>query len=260
MKRKNPVAPVAIVQARMGSTRLPGKVLKPLAGRPALWHLIDRLKHSKRLYDIVIATTVNRADEAIVEFCRENNVKWYRGSEKDCLDRWLSAAQHYGMDPIIGVTADCPAIDPVILDEVIREYFEKGYDLCGHGGEFPDGLDCGCFAYWVLEDAWKHARLPSEREHVGVYMGKHPEKYKMGSYERFTGLAHHRWTLDEEADYRFLQEIFGRLYKPGEIFLAQDVLELLRKEPRLMEINAGITRNEGYLKSLAEDEEYLKKR
>lgn len=248
---------VAIVQARMGSTRLPGKIFKPLAGRPTLWHLIERLRYSKWLKDIVVATTENSEDDIVVEFCEQNQIKWFRGSEEDVLDRYYQAAKFYGANPIVRVTADCPVIDPTIVDEVIEGFFKGGYDVYGLGGEFPDGLDCECYAFWVLEDTWKNAELPSEREHVGPYMSKHPEKYKIGVYEKFKGLGHLRWTLDEEADLRFLQAIFDRLHKPGKIFLTQEILDLLEKEPQLMEINSYIIRNEGYLKSLAEDESFL---
>ncbi len=251
--------PMAIIQARMGSTRLPEKILKTLAGKPALRHLIERLGYSKFLKDIVIATTVNSEDDVVVRFCKENNVKCFRGSEEDVLERYYRAAKMFNADPIVRITADCPVIDPVIVDEVVEAYFNGDYDVYGLGGEFPDGLDCSMFAYRVLEDTWKNAELPSEREHVGPYMYKHPEKYKIGTYKKFKGLAHHRWTLDEEADLRFLEAVYERLYKEGEIFLTQDILDLLEAEPQIMEINSGITRNEGYLKSLAEDERQLLK-
>lgn len=244
----------------MGSTRLPGKVLKPLAGRPALWHLVNRLRYSKYLKDIVVATSVNPEDDVIVEFCKENKVKWFRGSANDVLDRFYQAAILFNADPVVRVTADCPVYDPTILDEILEIYLKEGYDCYSIGGEFPDGIDCGCCAFKIIEDAWKNAKLPSDREHVGTtYLNNNQGKYKMGSYEKFKGLGHHRWTLDEEADYRFLQEVFDRLYKPGKIFLTEEILDLLHAEPRLMEINAGIVRNEGYAKSLEEDKEYLQK-
>jgi spore coat polysaccharide biosynthesis protein SpsF len=249
---------VAIIQARLGSTRLPGKVLKPLAGQPALWHLLHRLKYSKKLDQVVIATTTEKQDDAIEQFCLEHGVLCYRGSEEDVLDRYYQAAKNFGADPIVRMTADCPVIDPTIVDEVVEGYFAGGYDLYGLTGEFPDGLDCGLFSFSALEDAWRHADLPSEREHVCPYMEMHPEKYKIGGYQKFTGLSHHRWTLDEEADFRFLHELFKRLYVPGQIFLTQDILALLEKEPALMEINHGIVRNEGYIKSLKEDQDYLR--
>ena len=247
----------AIVQARMGSTRLPGKTLKPLAGKPALWHVIDRLRHSKQLDEIVIATTLNTSDDVIEDFCDNINIKCLRGSEEDVLDRYYQAAKMLGSDPVVRITSDCPVIDPVVVDGLIKGYFEGEYEIYGLGVEFPDGLDCVMFSFRVLEDTWKNAKLLSEREHVGPYMEKHPEKYKTGIYRKFKGMAHHRWTLDEEADLQFLEAVYDELYKEGEIFLTQDILDLMKRRPRLMEINSGITRNEGYLKSLSEDEKYL---
>ncbi len=255
----NEINPIAIIQARMGSTRLPGKVLKPLVGKPALWHLIDRLKKSQYLNDIVVATTINNEDDAIEEFCDKNNVKCFRGSAEDVLDRYYQSAKLFNADPISRITADCPALDPFILDEVFKLYFERNYDICGLGGEFPDGLDCGCCSFKVIEDAWKNTDLPSDREHVGTtYLNNNPKGFKKGVLEKFKGMSHHRWTLDEESDYLFLQEVFTRLYKPGKVFQAQDILDLLDREPDLMKINADIIRDEGYIKSLEEDKEYLK--
>ncbi len=249
---------VAIIQARMNSTRLPGKVLKDLAGKPVLWHLVNRLGTSKYLKETVVATTVNTEDDAVVEFCEKNKIRFFRGSEEDVLDRYYNAAESCDADPIVRITADCPVIDPIIVDEVVERFIDGAYDVYGLGGDFPDGLDCTVFAFWVLEDAWKHAELPSEREHVGPFMLKHPEKYKTGSYRKFEDLAHYRWTLDEEADYRFLQNIFNNLYKEGEIFFAQDIIDLLTKEPGLLEINSDFVRNEGYIKSLSRDDIYLR--
>ncbi|HKZ02341.1 MAG TPA: glycosyltransferase family protein [Pyrinomonadaceae bacterium] len=249
---------VAIIQARLGSTRLPGKVLKPIAGKPVLWHLLDRLKYCKNLEQVIVATTTQKRDGAIEQFCSENSVFCYRGSEQDVLDRYYQAAKKFRADPIVRITGDCPVIDPTIVDEVMERYFDGGYDFCGLAGEFPNGLDCTMFSFAVLEDTWKNAELPSEREHVCPYMEKHPEIYKNGRHEKFQGLSHHRWTLDEEADLLFLQQVFHRLYKPGSIFLTQDILNLLENEPRLMEINRGLVRDEGYMKSLKEDEEYLR--
>lgn len=244
----------AIVQARMGSTRLRGKILKPLAGKPALQHLVDRLNYCRRLGKIIIATTVSPEDDVVEQFCRDNNILCFRGSELDVLDRYYQAAKLHGADPVVRITADCPVIDPYIVDEVIEGYFKGRYDIYGLGGEFPDGLDCAIFSFHVLQDTWQNAKLPSEREHVGPYMGKHPEKYKIGALEKFKGLANHRWTLDEEADLRFLEAVYDELYKEGAIFLTQDILDLMNRRPELMELNSGIIRNEGYLNSLSEDE------
>lgn len=251
--------PVAIVQARMGSTRLPAKILKPLAGKPALWHVVDRLRQARRIDEVVVATTVKPADDVVEAFCSKHAIPCFRGSEEDVLDRYYQAALHFSADPVIRITSDCPAIDPTIVDDVIDGFLAGGFDLFSLGGEFPDGLDCQCFAFWVIEDGWRNATLPSEREHVGVYMEQHHrEKYRIGTHEPFKGLSHLRWTLDEEADLRFLEAVFDRLYSPERMFLARDVLELLDREPALMAINTGIVRNEGLLTSLEKDKTFMK--
>lgn len=248
---------VAIIQARMGSTRLPGKVLKPLAGKPALWHVVNRLAYSKWLTAIVIATTGNREDNHIVDFCKKYDIRWFRGSSEDVLDRYYRAAKEYDADAVVRITSDCPVIDPFIVDEVIEGFYRGEYDVYGLGGEFPDGLDCGIYSFAALEKAWKVTTLPSDREHVGAtYFTDNPDRLRIGSYEKFKGLGHLRWTLDEENDYRLLQIFYERLFRPGRIFLTDDILRLLEEEPELSGINSEIIRNEGYLKSLREDEEF----
>lgn len=244
---------VAIVQARMGSTRLPGKVLMPLAGKPVLAHVVERLSYCRTLSEIVVATTVDASDDLVAAFCASSKIPCDRGSRDDVLDRYYHAARKYGADVVVRITADCPAIDPTIVDEVVTSFLAGTYDYFGLAGEFPDGLDCTVFLVAALERAWKEAKLKSEREHVGTYVEKHPDIFKVGRLMKFSGLGHHRWTLDEPRDYAFLQEIFGRLYREGLPFLTSDVLALLEKEPGLMAINGNIIRNEGYLKSLAED-------
>jgi spore coat polysaccharide biosynthesis protein SpsF len=251
---------VAIIQARMGSTRLPGKVLMDIAGKPMLWHVIERVKGCKKVDSIVVATTTDESDSKIIKFCKQNAINYFAGSENDVLDRYYQAAKSFNADSIVRITADCPVIDPQIVDEVIHEYVEKGYDVCGLSGEFPDGLDVTVFSFETLEDTWKNAKLSSEREHVGPYMWKHPDKFKLGEYIKFYDLSHHRWTVDEEKDLQFIREIFSRLYESGKIFLTEDILNLLEREPELLKINEGIIRNEGYVKSLNEDEEFLKGR
>jgi spore coat polysaccharide biosynthesis protein SpsF len=251
---------VAIIQARMGSTRLPGKVLKPILNKPLLWHLINRLQRCSTIDQIVVATTTDESDSKIIEFCKENAINYFSGSENDVLDRYYQAAKSFNADSIVRITADCPVIDPQIVDEVIHEYIVKKHDVCGLSGEFPDGLDVTVFSFKTLEDTWRNAKLPSEREHVCPYMSKHPEKFKLGEYVKFDNLGHYRWTVDEVQDLQFIREVFSRLYEPGEIFLTEDILNLLEREPELSKINEGIVRNQGYAKSLTEDEEFLKGR
>ena len=245
--------PVAIVQARMGSTRLPGKVMRSLIGRPVLWHVVDRLRFCQNVGAIVVATTTEPEDDVIEDWCCGHWVQCFRGSQDDVLDRYYHAAKFYQASSILRITADCPALDPVVVDELLGEYMAHAYDICGLSGSFPDGLDCEVMSFSALEQAWREAEMASEREHVTSYIHTHPDLFHVGKFERFIDLEHHRWTLDEESDFRFLERVFHRLYQEDVPFLASDILALLDREPELMAINQGITRNEGYLRSLQSD-------
>jgi spore coat polysaccharide biosynthesis protein SpsF len=244
---------VAIIQARMSSTRLPGKVLLPLAGKPVLEHVVSRIAQCSTIDAIVVATSLDPSDDVIEQWSREHAVTCFRGSLYDVLDRYYQAARVHGADVIVRITADCPAIDPTIVDKVVQGYLDSSSDFFGMAGEFPDGLDCTVFSFSAIQRAWREATLPSEREHVGPYIEKNPHLFKSGKLELFSGLAHLRWTLDEPQDLTFLQEVFSRLYRDNPTFHAEDVLGLLQREPELATINANIIRNEGYLKSLQTD-------
>lgn len=244
---------IAIIQARMSSSRLPGKVLLPLVGRPVLDHVVSRVRCCKTVHQVIVATSIDSSDDVIETWCNIHNVVSYRGSLNDVLDRYYQAAKRYQADVIVRITADCPVIDPVIVDEVVKGYLNGGYEFYGLSGEFPDGLDCTVFSFSALQRAWKESVLPSEREHVGPYIEKHPELFISGGLLKFNGLSHYRWTLDEPRDYEFLKIVFDSLYQNNSVFLAQDVLSLLEKHPQLTLINNEIVRNEGYLTSLETD-------
>lgn len=245
---------VCIIQARMSSTRLPGKVLLPLAGREVLAHVLDRLAVCEAIDDVIVATSDHPSDDVLAQWCNSHDVPVFRGSLDDVLDRYYQCAVQARADAVVRITADCPALDPTIVDEVVRGFKAGNYDLFYLGGEFPDGLDCAVFSFSALERAWREATLKSEREHVGPYVVNHPEWFRLGSLQKFKGLAHHRWTLDEPRDLAFLQAVFERLQQPdGKPFLAQELLDLLAREPGLMQANQGIVRNEGLLKSIAAD-------
>jgi len=245
---------VCIVQARMSSTRLPGKVLLPLAGREVLAHVIERLALCQTLDEVVVATSSDASDDVLAQWCRARNVPVFRGSLQDVLDRYYQCAVENQADAMVRITADCPALDPALVDAVVRGFHAGAYDLFYLGGEFPDGLDCAVFSFASLQRAWREATLPSEREHVGPYIVNHPEWFRVGCLEKFKGLAHHRWTLDEPRDLVFLQSLFARLQRPdGQPFLTQDILDLLEQEPELLQTNKGIVRNEGLLKSVSAD-------
>ena len=245
---------VGIIQARMSSSRLKGKVLMNLAGRPVLWHVVNRIQSCQSLSETVVATSVDDTDDAIEAWCNSENTNCFRGSLEDVLDRYYHAARSVSADVIVRITSDCPVIDPDIVDEVVYRFIKGNYDYYGLSGEFPDGLDCTAISFNALERAWEDANLMSEREHVGPYIEKNPELFRLGGYEKFTGLGHHRWTLDEKRDYQFLKEIFDRLFYQDSTFHAEDILKLLEKEPELIKINSKIKRNEGYLKSIMSEE------
>jgi len=242
---------VAIIQARMSSTRLPGKVLMPLAGKPVLAHVVQRSQACRIVDEVVVATSTDLSDDAIEQWCAYNQVHCFRGSLTDVLDRYYQAAKLHGADAIVRITADCPAIDPQTVDEVINGFIDGGFEFYGLSGEFPDGLDCTVFSFRAIKKAWQEAKLPSEREHVGPYIEKNPQLFKSGGLKKYTGLSHMRWTLDEPRDYEFLSQVFDQLAHQEKLFTAEDVLALLEEQPELQTINQTITRNEGYLKSLA---------
>ena len=242
-----------IVQARMTSTRLPGKVLLPLAGKPVLWHVVKRAAAADQIDTVVVATSREPSDEPIAVWCSENGVNCYRGPIDDVLERFHQAAAQFGAQHIVRITADCPLLDPSILNKLIEYYFQQPFNYCSLSGEFPDGLDCEVFTFEALQKARDYAKLPSEREHVTPYIYNHLAEFKIGHIAPFRGLAHHRWTLDRPEDYVFLQEVFDNLYPADPHFNSESVLALLKERPELAAINSHIIRNEGYARSLAED-------
>ena len=233
----------AILQGRIGSTRLPGKVLLPLVGKPVMQHVYERVHHCRNIDRIIVATTTERQDDCIVDLFDGLGVPVFRGSEADPLDRYYQAATYHGVPHIVRIMADCPLVDPKVVDEVVEMYFDGGYDFCYLGGEFPTGLDVTVFSYSALERCWRETRRQSEREHITFYMTNNPELFSIGVLEKFIGLLHHRWVMDHEADYKLIVEIYKALYEPGKVFGASDVLRLLEERPQLFRINAEIPRD-----------------
>jgi len=248
---------IAIIQARMSSSRLPGKVLMPLGGKPVLAHILDRLSLCVLVKDVVVATSDDPSDRPVEEFCDQKGIKCFKGSLSDVLDRFHQTAKFYDADDILRITGDCPLIDPIVIDSIISSYYCGAYDLYGLSGDFPDGLDCTVIAREALDRAWREAVLDSEREHVCPYIEKNKDIFKVGGLEMFSQLGSVRLTLDEEADYLLLEEIFNNLGHIRPIFRTHDVLDFLRKNPDLAELNTYIPRNQGYKKSLERDREKL---
>jgi spore coat polysaccharide biosynthesis protein SpsF len=245
---------VAIIQARMASTRLPGKVLADVLGQPMLYYVLSRTKQASTPGLVVVATSAEQSDDPVARFCEANNTACFRGSQDDVLDRYYQAAKHFDAETVVRLTADCPLLDAQLIDEVVG-YFDKGeFDYATNTLEctYPDGLDTEVFSFAGLERSWREAQLRSEREHVTPYMRNHPELFRLGNIRHTEDLSSFRWTVDEPKDLEFVRTVYG--YLGSSAFGITEVLELLREHPRLREMNHGIDRNEGYQKSLREDE------
>lgn len=223
----------AILQGRVGSTRLPGKVLLPLAGKPAIQHVYERTLHCRRVDRIIVATTTNPKDDAIARMFEDVGVPVFRGIEEDPLERFYQAATHYRLRHIVRIMSDCPLMDPEIVDEVIAGYFAGGYDHFYLAGEFPVGLDTTVFSYETLKKSCAEARQRHEREHITPYMSDHPELFRVGRLEKFRGLKHHRWVMDFPRDYAFIRRVYEALYEEGKLFLSKDILAFMAAHPNV---------------------------
>jgi spore coat polysaccharide biosynthesis protein SpsF (cytidylyltransferase family) len=252
MKQKKRV--VAIIQARMGSTRLPGKVMKPLLNKPVLWHVINRVSRAKNIETVIVATTINEEDDVIYKFCVNNKISVFRGSDNDVLDRYYQCAKKYNITDIARITADCPLHDPNVIDKVIDVYLNGDYDYVTNTIEytFPDGLDVEVFSFDALEDAWNNAKLPSEREHVTPYI-RNNERFKKKNVISSKKYPPYRLSLDQIEDYQFMNEIYEGIGK--ELFYLDEIIDFIEKNPKLLKINQNVGMNEGYVKSLKADAE-----
>lgn len=232
------------VQARMGSTRLPGKVLKPVLGKPLLFYLMERLQCSKEADAIVVATTTLPQDDIIVEFCKKNKFIVFRGNPEDVLERYYKAAEERKPDAVVRINGDCPLIDPEVVDEVIRTY-KKGipnWDYVSNTIErtFPRGMDTEIFSYEALEKDYKEAKEPDEREHVTLYMYRHPEFFRLHNVACKPNASEHRWTVDTGEDFELIRRIIEALYPKNPHFTMKDILTLLKKHPEWSQINVHI--------------------
>ncbi|MCC6502377.1 MAG: glycosyltransferase family protein [Deltaproteobacteria bacterium] len=244
---------VAIVQARMSSTRLPGKVMKGIAGRPMLWHVVNRLKAAKLIDEIVVATTTGCEDDIIEEWCSLNGTAFSRGSLDDVLDRYYQAALSFGAKTIVRITSDCPLIEPALVDRAIERFNKGGFSHVSVDSSFPDGLDAEVFSFEALEKAHKEAALASEREHVTPYIWKNPQLFSLGKIKSDVDLSSMRWTVDDERDLKFVTEIYEGIGAGERVFRMEEVLRFLRRRPNVLKINSSTMRNEGYAKSLRQD-------
>ena len=229
---------VAIVQARMGSTRLRGKVLKDVGGENMLARVIRRLRRAHLINEVLIATTNAADDDAIVTECHKCSVSVSRGDEKDVLDRYFRAAQLSKAEIVVRITSDCPLIDPEITDRTISAFLEARPDYASNVMQrtYPRGLDTEVMSAASLERAWRQGLRPYEREHVTPYIYEHPEDFKLLSVTGEQDYSSHRWTVDTPEDLEFIRAVYGR-FDADAAFSWRDVLDLLQREPELVELN-----------------------
>ncbi|GAA3351015.1 glycosyltransferase family protein [Deinococcus persicinus] len=233
---------VAIIQARMGSTRLPGKILKKVNGRPLLSYQLERLQQSNHINDLVIATTLNEKDDLIVEFCKKNNILWFRGSEKDVLARYYETAKTFKADAIVRITSDCPIIDVQVVDKTIQYFVDNNYEYVSNTVDrtYPRGLDTEAFTFEVLEKAYKEAVMERDREHVTAYFYTNPDVFKISSVRNETDYSKYRWTVDTEEDFQLIKNIIEKLYNDNPNFTFHDTVKLMEANPDWFYINAHI--------------------
>lgn len=231
----------AIIQARTGSTRLPGKVLKDICGKPALEHFIARLRASRTIDTIIVATTTEPEDRAILQLAERCGVRTYAGSVNDVLDRFYQAATAATLDVIVRATSDDLLVDPDVVDQVVQNFLnaQPPFDMVCNNLKptYPYGLDVEAFSCDALRRAWNESKDPVEREHVTAYFRRHPDRFRLGGLESPVNLSGHRWTLDYQEDLEFFARVYEALYRPDHVFRANEVVRFLEAHPEVRQLN-----------------------
>lgn len=237
---------VATIEARMTSSRLPGKVLMEFCGKPDLQHIIERLRRSQYVDEVVVATTVNKTDDPVIELCEQLKCKYYRGSEEDVLQRVLDTAKSVNADLIVEITGDCPVIDWRHVDYLVEMFGAGNYDYVANviKRTFPRGFDTQVYPVAVLEGVNQLTNDPLDHEHVSLYIYNHPERYRLGNWEAPT-LVHHpefEITLDTKEDYQLIKKVYEELYPVNQDFSCEDVVQLLLERKDIADIVAEVKR------------------
>lgn len=239
----------AIIQARCGSTRFPNKVFADINGRPLIWHVVNRLTYAKTINDIVIATTINSKDDKIAQWCIDNNIACYRGSENDVLNRYFCASLAFPSDVIVRITADDPFKEPALIDAVVNKLIDENLDYATNNfpPSWPEGLDCEAFKFSILKESEESTNNPFEREHVTQYIYHNPQKFKIGNVSSDKNYSDYRWTIDKEEDYEMVKAIYShRLKNNDEILLMDEIMNILERNPDIIKINSTVERSTMY--------------
>jgi len=257
---------LTIIQARMSSTRLPGKVMLPVLDKPLLIRMIERIQSAKLNRQLIFATSINPNDNKIEEVCNKYKIICFRGHLTDLLHRHYQAGNSFGADAVVKIPSDCPLIDPQIIDKVLKYYLDNSdkFDFVSnlHPATYPDGNDVEVMSFSALERAWKEAIKDLEREHTTPHFWEDPDTFRIGNVIWETGLDYsitHRWTIDYKEDYQFIKKVFEELYKNNPAFGLYDILILLKDKPEIAAINQkylGKYWYEKHLDELTNIEEY----
>lgn len=239
---------VAIIQARTGSTRLPNKIFLKLANASLLSHVVNRLRPSKEIDKIVIATTTASKDDSVEEWCLKNSLDYFRGSENNVLDRYYHTAKKFNADIIIRVTADDPFKDYRLIDQAVKIMKDKNYDfVCNNNPvSFPEGLDVEVLSKDALSKSFFNSTSNFEKEHVTQYIHRNKNSFKIFNIKNVKDFSFNRWTIDTEDDYLFAIEIYNRLFNINNIFLTEDIYQLLDENPQLLQINNAVKKSDLY--------------
>jgi spore coat polysaccharide biosynthesis protein SpsF len=246
---------LAILQARTGSSRLPSKVLRTIKEKTLLELYINRVKKSRLIDKVVIATTVNPHDDVILDISRRLGIDCFRGSENDLLDRYFQCAKKYNAQVIIRLTPDDPFVDYEVIDRAITIFKQNEVDFVTNHFDptYPEGLDVEVYSMAALERSWHEAKLLSEREHVFPYIQNNQGRFKIINFKQEKDYSHLRWTIDYECDYDMTKEVYNHLYDKNNIFLQEEIIALLKDHPEIARINSHIKRKEGVNRSKAND-------
>ena len=239
----------AIIQARCGSTRFPNKVFALIDGKPLLWHVVNRLQYATKIDDIIVATTISEKDDKIEEWCKDNCIHFFRGSEENVLNRYYCASEAYPSEYVVRITADDPFKEPKVIDAVIKKLVEEGYDHVTNNlpPSFPEGLDCEAFKKSALDRSEKEAETAFEREHVTQYIYHHPEIFKIGNVSNGENLSYLRWTVDKAVDFEMVKAVYAHRNPTNKgILLMDEILDILKAYPEIEKINSEVERSAMY--------------
>lgn len=239
----------AFLQARMSSTRLPGKVLKAICGKPMILHQIDRLKTCNKIDHVVVLTSSDASDDALYEICKKNEIECFRGSLNNVLERFKFASDKYDANCIVRLTADCPLMDWDVVDDVVSNHLLGDFDYTSNTIKptYPDGLDVEVFSRNCLVKMYGLANKPEEKEHVTLYCYTHEKDFRLHNVINKQGdKSNFRWTVDTNEDFEFVTKIYDSLYPKNKLFNSKDIYKFIEDNSEILELNNNIIRNEGW--------------